>query len=234
MTHPGPAGPPPPPPYNPQRLPPRITQGQPDYLAHGQPPPAGWRSPAPVMRAPRKPALSRRQLWFSLSAGGASFLLISIGVTQFLFIVLGLTGVLALGGALQLGTGNIDKFGGLADMVMTHILISAVVCVGLCLLGIGVSALLLRIGRVDRIVAVTASGIGAAAVVWQNIAWIFVMLWLEALPSAYTFETDPDPHAQAALVMIVIGAILASVVIGALSWWLMAHIFRRSPRAQRG
>lgn len=218
---------------------PTSPYGNPPY---GAPPPAGppgypvWQPPVRWRRVP----LTGRQKSASATAGGLGFLLMSLGFWGAVGFALALfAGAFVWAMVSLILTDNPSDVDAVTVSVWLDnawntwwwvFLLVAVVAVALWVLGCLMSIRILRSADVNHPVGVTWAGLGISIA-----AWFFLMGPLGFLSATMVdaLDLDVDPTLGWTAGNIGFGLIwlvpdiIVWVVIGALSWWWMAHAMRK-------
>ncbi|WP_098406758.1 hypothetical protein [Paramicrobacterium agarici] len=161
-----------------------------------------------------------------------SFVLIGGSTTLLILYAMSAAAVLAFAGTWQLVLGAGEDFGEtVAALVMQGALYGGIFLVA-CGMGYGASLLILRAGRVYKPNITTLLGSGIALTAWSTFAGVFVMVYLAAAPPSQPWNRTTNAADQFLVVFIVALALISGIVVGALGWWLAAHLLRsrRAPR----
>lgn len=200
------------------------------------PPPAGarwpssqqggpWPPPQPIRLLP-KPPLSPRQRTRTLVAGGIAFTLIGGGGSALALYLMAAAALAFFAGTWQLALGAGDEFGEMMGaLVYGGALYSGIFCVTFGL-GYGASLLILRSGGVHRPNSTTLLASLIALTAWSAVGGIFVMVYLMAAPKSQPWEETPAAAGSFLTVFICALALITCAAVGAVSWWLTAHLLR--------
>ncbi|SEB76709.1 hypothetical protein SAMN04489806_1724 [Paramicrobacterium humi] len=211
----------------------------PMYGGPGYPPFAGSAPqgmPAPYSPRPPRPPLSGRQRTASLVAGGIGYPLLTAG-----FWILSVTlGLLVLGSVISAVAAQIERadrgstggfervLAGLWAGGIWLLIVAALIGALLWLVGFFVSYLILRLSGVNRPAGTTWAGLGVGIVASFVISGV---LWIVMTAFAWMFGVRGDGvgwrESGAAYGALWLGiAVIATVAVGAFSWWWMAHSLR--------
>lgn len=223
---------------------PTYAQPTPPYgnAPYGAPPPVGpngypiWRPPVQWRRVP----LNGRQKSASAIAGALGFLLMSLGF----WTVVGLAFALFMG-AFMWAIVSLVLVDNPSDLDAATVsawfddtwstwwwvyLLIGVAAIGLWILGYLMSISIMRSADVNHPVGVTWAGLGISVA-----AWLLLSLPLGLVSGTLVDLFDPEVIPElgwtagniAFGVIWIVPALLLWVVIGALSWWWMAHGMRK-------
>jgi len=208
---------------------------------HQQPqqPYPGYALPQRYAPRPKRPPLTKRQRGAARAAGAVSFSLLTLGwmvalgaISAVAFVGL-FTWIFDLVGAVgegrQEGYAEVEAF--IAQLELGTwsgwLLIAAAAGVVAMIVGLLVSALILRSSGATRPWAITWAGFGIAIAAHWLLGWI--PWFLVQLVPGFLPIVDPTGWLWLTGATIAIGILLSCViaaVIGALAWWWMAHALR--------
>ena len=200
--------------------------------------PYGYAAPQYAPR-PKRPPLSKRQRGTARVAGAVSFSLLTLGwmvslgaISAVAFVGL-FTWIFELVGTAdngrQAGYEEVDAFIRQLELGTWSgwLLVAAGAGVVAMVVGLLVSALILRSSGAARPWAITWAGFGIAIVAHWALGWIPWFL-VQLVPGAFPL-VDPTGWLWLTAATIAIAILLSCVVaavIGALAWWWMAHALR--------
>jgi hypothetical protein len=202
-----------------------------------QPIPAPGAAPLPQ----RKPALSAREKWGALIAGGVGFLLLTLGFGLFMIpsalLLFGAFFALILG--LVRRANDDPDLGGFSDFIeridpgawILPLVIIAVVGIATMAVALFVSAGILRSRGVRSPWGVTWAGAGISIVG----SWVVSTVLSIPFQFVGAFRGDDStfggPFAFIALGFGALVSIAVTAAVGAAGWWWMAHLMRPAVRA---